>query len=218
MSSETMPSVPILPSKTKPRHELCNPCTIPTLQARRREQAAGVLYDCEALQADWCQVDSKNGDLLYVGSSTRLVNRLHPHLHIMWSVVWRRRIRQRVRVAIWAMPWEYLDGVEAWMTYTFAPLWSNAGAANRHWNLRPPDCVLPTDAFYPYRRKVLPFDTATAGVYAWMLAPENAIDDFWIVPVLQSSSRRMAVKQARNSLATTLGYMHSTKKAREAVN
>jgi hypothetical protein len=195
---DLIPATPILPPKRTPRKELCCPCRIPTQKERRREGETYGRYHYETLYAKWCDADFKNGDLLYVGSTLQLMTRLHPHSHFMWSVVWRRPVRKRVRIAVWAMPCEHLNDVESWMTHSFAPLWSNAYTRDAHeWVLRPPDLVLPTDAFYPYRRSVLPFDTSTAGVYAWLLAPENVQSDAWVETVLQNADRRREIKSAR---------------------
>jgi hypothetical protein len=187
---QAMPTALILPARNPSRPELCSPYHVPT-QTEIAHTSIVNPYRCVLAQANWREADHVNGDLLYVGSSMRLVNRLQPNLHPMWSMVWRRKERKQIRIAIWAMPYKGMESVEAWLTQTCLPLWSNANTKEKRiWALREPDLILDTNAFYPYHRKALPFDPATSGVYAWLLLPNSGCASTCVMSLLQNSERR----------------------------
>lgn len=179
MTSSLIPSTPIVPTPKTWRRCTQYRTHIRSQRERMKDsQRFGSFHSGGFINADWHIVDRKNGDLLYVGESISLINRLYPTNHAMWSVVWRRPERKNVRIAIWFMPVHQIGNVAAWMTNTFTPLW-NGGPEVRFdtWRFRDPDLVLPTDDFHPHRRTRAPFDRSNAGVYAWLLTPSDGICD-----------------------------------------
>lgn len=162
-TAKTIPRIEILPPTSGQLKARFGPQTIATLEERIQQDAMAT----RAHVADWTKVDLR-GDLLYVGSSTRLVQRLSPLSHIMWTLVHAHPEFPRVRIAVWALA-APLDAIECWMTETCRPLWSGHRGSADEWRWRDPDCVLSPDAFHPERWKAPPFSSSTAGVYAWIL-------------------------------------------------
>lgn len=113
--------------------------------------------------ADWRAVDKKSGDLLYVGRTINLRNRLNPHNHIMWSIyVHEAKPPKRVRIAIW----ENLD-VENEISQTCHPLWSRNRHAAEVWTWHEPDLIVAPS-------QVQNILANTVGTYAWLHVPPGA--------------------------------------------
>jgi hypothetical protein len=157
-------------------------------------------YECWAqphvVYEDWRQVDRENGDLLYVGAAAaKMLNRLHPTNHAMWSVVYKHRLYPRIRIAIWSMPAEDCYEIEAWFARNYCPLWSGAVQnPRREWLWRPPDFIQKPSVFDPFRRSKPPFAYENTGVYAWLLAPKTE-DVGWVERVAVAGSPARQTKE-----------------------
>lgn len=125
--------------------------------------------------ADWSKVDQKNGDLLYVGSSMRLWNRLNPANHLMWSVYAHdAKESPRIRIALWLCENDgSAPNIEAWLTTHGQPLWSNNRDGFQPWEWRDPDHVVAAKALDPHQAKRHVIGQDALGVYAWLYLPRG---------------------------------------------
>lgn len=167
-----IPRIEIRPGPKRPKYSGGPDRVLPTLTQRIQRDWSWIT---PAHTADWSAVDRKNGDLLYVGSSVKLWNRLNPASHLMWTIyVHETKRSPQVRLAIWVT--DAFDSVEGWMTRTCLPLWSNCRhAGNDVWTWRDPDFLVKPDKFDPHKSRPL-FASDTCGVYAWVCLPRGRYD------------------------------------------
>lgn len=158
---------------------------VPTMEERLQDT---MQWCTPAHAADWSAVDRKNGDLLYVGSSMHLWNRLNPSNHIMWSIyVHEAQESPLIRLALWVLPNDgSLTAIEAGMTTLCAPLWSNNRSSGT-WAWRDPDYVVSPRRLDPDHARRHLIGPSELGVYAWVCLPKAA--ELRRVMVDQAASR-----------------------------
>jgi hypothetical protein len=146
---------------------------------------------------DWAQVDAEQGDLLYVGKSTRnLYNRLHPMNHAMWSVLQNHPLAYQVRIVLWLLPRIECTQRENDLIKHCIPLWNHTQRgvdASKMYQWQKPDFILRPDAFDPHQHKS-PFKNKVTGVYAWILSPRIKHRN-WLRQIMVDSaaSRKMQI-------------------------